>query len=99
MNATGSATTSRWQKVRGMVIEIENGDLLAASKKIVICDVCQKTINSERFRVVLVYSTNRIDYFFHKAMSGPEKELTVCDDCALNLNFRPWSDGSEKKVV
>ena len=58
-------------------------------KREVVCDVCRNRIDSERFKVVMVFDADRVDKFFDESLSKMEKELVVCNDCILNLNFRP----------
>ena len=58
-----------------------------AKNKNVICDVCEKQITSERFKVVMVFDADRVDHFFNESLSNQEKDLIVCNECIENLNF------------
>ena len=62
-------------------VTIENGN-------IVRCDVCQQIIRSEKFRFVLVHVVSHEDRCIQETAFDCEKELDVCNDCILNMNFR-----------
>jgi len=52
------------------------------------CDICHKKIKEgEMFRNILVHKVTYKDKYFHEAMSDCEKDLDVCNNCILNMNF------------
>lgn len=59
--------------------------------KNVQCDVCLKIIKTKKFRSVLVYVK-----YEHSLMSGPEKELDVCNSCIEHLNFRKYTQKEKR---
>jgi hypothetical protein len=54
------------------------------------CDVCNKIIDTERFRVVMVFKADYKERYLHESCSDCEKDLDVCDDCIKDLNFKPF---------
>ena len=64
--------------------------------KKVRCDVCEKTIDTEKFRVLMVFEADYEERYHHQSCSECEKDMDVCSDCILNLNFRPWKPEGER---
>ena len=53
----------------------------------IICDVCERLNINKKFRKVLIHIVNNQDVI-NESYSNCEKEMDVCNDCILNLNFR-----------
>ena len=68
-----------------------------AKKKKVYCDVCLKIVKSERFNAIQIWDCDRVDKFFHESYTNLSKELIVCNDCIINLNFREFNKNATKK--
>jgi len=65
-------------------------EIAKAKKKKVKCNICSKLIKTRNFKVVWVFNTNRVDKFFHNSMLEVEKEIIICNECIINLNFREY---------
>jgi len=57
-------------------------------RKQVRCDVCNKIIKTKKFRKLQVFEVSYDDVYVQGCMIGAEKDLDVCNDCVLDLNFR-----------
>lgn len=58
------------------------------TEKEVMCDVCVNFGIGKGFKKLIVYNTDYEEAYIQQAMSDCEKEMDVCNDCILNLNFR-----------
>ncbi len=64
--------------------------------KKVRCDVCNQVIQTKKFNVVMVSKADYEDRYEQESLSDFEKEIDVCNNCILNLNFREAKPNSSK---
>ena len=62
--------------------------MVKLKNKKVRCDVCNQVIQTKKFNVVLVSKADYEDRYEQESLSDFEKEIDVCNNCILNLNFR-----------